>query len=31
LIKSDQLTKEDAEHVAALIARDNARRIYRLE
>jgi uncharacterized protein len=31
LIKSDQLTNEDAEHVATLIARDNARRIYRLE
>jgi uncharacterized protein len=31
LIKSDQLTNEDAEHAATLIARDNARRIYRLE
>jgi uncharacterized protein len=31
LIKSDQLTNEDAERVAMLIARDNARRIYRLE
>ena len=31
LIKSDQLTSEDAQHVTALIARENARRVYGLE
>jgi uncharacterized protein len=31
LIKSNQMTSEDAEHAATLIARNNARRIYRLK
>jgi hypothetical protein len=30
LIKADEMTNQDADHVATLIARDNARRAYRL-
>ena len=30
LIKADEMTSADADHVAALIARDNARRVYGL-
>ena len=31
LIKADEMTSADADHVAALIARDNARRVYGLD